>query len=76
MAAGMGSRFGGLKQIAPVDEQGHIIMGFSLYDAWRAGFREIVFIIKPELETTFREQVGDRMEKHFEGALGSVNWSN
>lgn len=65
MAAGMGSRFGGLKQIAPVDEQGHIIMDFSLYDAWRAGFRDLVFIIKPDMEGTFREAIGDRIEKYF-----------
>ena len=65
MAAGMGSRFGGLKQIAPVDEQGHIIMDFSLYDAWRAGFRDLVFIIKPDMEKTFREAIGDRMNKYF-----------
>ena len=55
MAAGMGSRFGGLKQIEPVDEQGHIIMDFSLFDAYRAGFRDLVFIIKPELEQSFPE---------------------
>ena len=65
MAAGMGSRFGGLKQIAPVDEQGHIIMDFSLFDAWRAGFRDLFFIIKPELEDSFREVIGNRMEKYF-----------
>ena len=65
MAAGMGSRFGGLKQIAPVDEQGHIIIDFSLFDAWRAGFRDLVFIIKPEMEEAFREVIGDRMEKYF-----------
>ena len=65
MAAGMGSRFGGLKQMVPVDEQGHIIIDFSLFDAWRAGFRDLVFIIKPELEATFREVIGSRMEKYF-----------
>ena len=41
MAAGMGSRFGGPKQITPVDDQGHIIIDFSLFDAWRAGFRDV-----------------------------------
>ena len=65
MAAGMGSRFGGLKQITPVDEQGHIIMDFSLFDAWRAGFRDLVFIVKPELEESFREVIGNRVEKYF-----------
>ena len=58
MAAGMGSRFGGLKQVAPVDRAGHPILAFSLYDAWRAGFRRVVFVIKRELETEFRERVG------------------
>jgi len=65
MAAGMGSRFGGLKQIAPVDDQGHIIIDFSLLDAYRAGFRDLVFIVKPELEASFREAIGSRMEKYF-----------
>ena len=66
MAAGMGSRFGGLKQIAPVDDQNQIIIDFSLYDAWKAGFRKVVFIIKKEIEADFREVIGDRMEKYFE----------
>lgn len=66
MAAGMGSRFGGLKQIQPVDEQGHIIIDFSLYDAWKAGFRKIVFVIKKEFEQIFREQIGDRMKQWFQ----------
>ena len=65
MAAGMGSRYGGLKQIAPVDDQGHIIIDFSLLDAYRAGFRDLVFIIKPELEASFREVIVNRMEKYF-----------
>ena len=65
MAAGMGSRFGGLKQIEPVDDQGHIIIDFSLFDAWRAGFRDIVFIIKPELDEAFREAISNRMERYF-----------
>ena len=65
MAAGMGSRFGGLKQIEPVDDQGHIIIDFSLFDAWRAGFRDLVFIIKPEMEETFREVIGNRMSQYF-----------
>ncbi|MCQ2419903.1 MAG: nucleotidyltransferase [Clostridia bacterium] len=65
MAAGMGSRFGGLKQIEPIDEQGHIIIDFSLFDAYRAGFRDVVFIIKKEIEQEFRERIGNRMEKWF-----------
>lgn len=63
MAAGMGSRYGGLKQIDPVDEQGHIIMDFSIYDARRAGFDEVIFIIKQENEQLFRDAIGDRISK-------------
>lgn len=63
MAAGMGSRYGGLKQIDPVDAEGHIIMDFSIYDAVRAGFEKVVFIIKKENEADFRSCIGDRMEK-------------
>lgn len=66
MAAGMGSRYGGLKQIDPVDEQGHIIMDFSIFDAKRAGFEKVIFIIKKENEADFREAVGDRMEQVME----------
>ena len=66
MAAGMGSRYGGLKQIDPVDAQGHIIMDFSIYDAKRAGFEKVVFIIKKENEASFREAIGNRIEKVIE----------
>ena len=65
MAAGLGSRFGGLKQMTPVDEEGHFIIDFSLYDAYQAGFRRVAFIIKREIEQTFRETIGARMEKFF-----------
>jgi dTDP-glucose pyrophosphorylase len=68
MAAGMGSRFGGLKQIAPMDEQGHIIMDFSIFDAKRAGFEKVVFIIKEENEADFREAIGNRIENEIEVA--------
>ena len=61
MAAGMGSRYGGLKQIDPVDKQGHIIMDFSIYDAVKAGFQKVVFIIKKENEADFRAAIGDRI---------------
>ena len=64
MAAGMGSRYGGLKQIDPVDEYGNIIIDFSIYDALRAGFEDIVFIIKHEIEDDFKSAIGKRMEKH------------
>lgn len=63
MAAGMGSRYGGLKQIDPVDDEGHIIMDFSIYDAKKAGFEKVVFIIKEENEKDFREAIGKRIEK-------------
>ena len=63
MAAGMGSRYGGLKQIDPVDQDGHIIIDFSLYDAKRAGFDTVVFVIKKENEKDFKEAIGNRMEK-------------
>ena len=68
MAAGMGSRYGGLKQIDPVDKEGHIIMDFSIYDAKRAGFDKVVFIIKKENEADFKEAVGRRIEKLMEVA--------
>ena len=63
MAAGMGSRYGGLKQIDPVDDQGHIIMDFSLYDAVKAGFEKVIFVIKKENEKDFKEVIGDRIAK-------------
>jgi len=66
MAAGMGSRFGGLKQIETIDEAGHIIMDFSIYDAKRAGFEKVVFIIKEEHDQLFREAIGNRVEKFME----------
>lgn len=66
MAAGMGSRYGGLKQIDPVDEQGDIIMDFSIYDAIKAGFEKVVFIIKKENEEDFRQAIGDRISKQIE----------
>ena len=66
MAAGMGSRFGGLKQLVPVDPQGHPIIDFSMYDAYRAGFRRVVFIIKHAIEDQFRETIGRRMERRFD----------
>lgn len=66
MAAGMGSRYGGLKQIDPIDRQGHIIMDFSIYDAIRAGFKKVIFIIKKENEADFKASIGDRMEKQIE----------
>ena len=66
LAAGMGSRFGGLKQITAVDAYGHAIIDFSMYDAYRAGFRKVAFVIKHEIEADFRRYVGERAEKHFD----------
>lgn len=63
MAAGMGSRFGGCKQITPVDDRGHIIIDYSIYDAIRAGFGQVICIIKPEMEADFRAAIGDRIAK-------------
>ena len=66
MAAGLGSRFGGLKQITPVGDRGEILMDFSLYDAWKAGFEKVVFIIKKEKEADFRTLVGPHVEKRMD----------
>lgn len=63
MAAGMGSRFGGLKQIEPVGANGNIIMDYSIIDAKNAGFNKVVFIIKEELLDSFKEVIGDRVAK-------------
>ena len=58
---GRGSRFGGPKQITPVDDAGHVIVDFSIYDALRAGFGGVVFIVKPEMEADFRATIGARV---------------
>ncbi len=70
MAAGMGSRYGGLKQIDKVDKQGHIIIDYSIYDAIKAGFHDITFIIKKEIEKDFREV----MDSHLEGKNVNVKY--
>ena len=66
MAAGMGSRYGGLKQIDPVGKHGEIIMDYSLYDAIQAGFEKVVFIINRKIERDFREVMGKRAEKRMD----------
>ena len=76
MAAGMGSRYGGLKQIDPVDSEGHIIMDFSMYDAKKAGFEKVVFIIKRENEKDFREIVGNRVSGYMEVAYAFQEITN
>lgn len=69
MAAGMGSRYGGLKQIDPVGANGEIIIDFSLFDAKNAGFKKVIFLIKKSIEQDFKEIIGDRiseiMEVHY-----------
>lgn len=66
MAAGMGSRYGGLKQMDPVGPSNEVILDYSIFDARRAGFRRVVFLIKHEMEDVFREKVGRRIERHME----------
>ena len=66
MAAGMGSRFGGCKQISPVGPNGEILLDFSVYDAIAAGFTKVVFIIREENEADFRAVIGDRLSKKIE----------
>ena len=64
LAAGMGSRYGGLKQIEPVGPSGEAILDYSVYDALRAGFGKLVFVIRKDIEQAFKEFVGARFEKH------------
>lgn len=64
MAAGMGSRFGGLKQIEPIDERDQVILDYSIYDAMRAGFSKVVCIIKKEMEADFEARIGKRIRPH------------
>ncbi len=63
MAAGMGSRYGGLKQIDPVGAHGQLIIDYSIFDARRAGFETVVFIIKHEIEDAFKQAIGNRLSK-------------
>lgn len=76
MAAGMGSRYGGLKQIDPIDREGHIIIDFSIYDARRAGFEKVVFIIKKDNEEEFKEVIGNRISKFMDVAYAFQELSN
>lgn len=66
MAAGMGSRYGGLKQMDPVGDNGELIIDYSLYDAYQAGFRRAIFILKKENEALFRSMIGDKIARHME----------
>ena len=63
MAAGMGSRYGGPKQIDPVGNHGQLIIDYSIYDARRAGFETVIFVIKHEMEEAFKAAIGDRLSK-------------
>lgn len=66
MAAGMGSRFGGLKQIEPVNDNQEFLLDYSVYDAKKAGFNKVVFVIKKDIEKIFKETVGKRIEKYID----------
>ena len=68
MAAGMGSRFGGLKQITPVDEENNFLIDYSIFDAKRNGFNKVVFVIKEELLKDFEETIGKRLQNKIEVA--------
>ena len=68
MAAGIGSRYGGLKQIDPVGPNGEIVVDYSVYDALRAGFDKVVFVIRREIEAAFRERIGRTVESRVETA--------
>ncbi len=76
MAAGMGSRFGGLKQIEPVGPNGEFIIDYSLFDAKRAGFSKVVFVIKKELESVFKETIGKRIKNNLEVAYAYQELDN
>ena len=62
MAAGIGSRYGGLKQIDPVGPSGEIVLDYSVYDAIQAGFGKVVFIIRPDIEEAFKEVIGTKLD--------------
>ena len=66
MAAGMGSRYGGCKQLDPVGNHGQLIIDYSIFDARRAGFETVIFVIKPEIEADFKAAIGDRIAKVME----------
>ncbi len=66
LAAGMGSRFGGVKQMEPIDQNGNFIIDYSVFDAKRAGFDKVVFIIKEAIAEDFKSTIGARVEKHIQ----------
>ncbi len=73
LAAGMGSRYGGLKQIDPVDEMGHVLIDYSLYDAKRAGFKNVIFVTKEADRKDFEESLANRMKKYFNVQIALQN---
>ena len=72
MAAGMGSRYGGLKQIDSVGPNGEVIIDYSIYDAKKAGFSKVVFIIREELEAVFRDKICKKIENIIEYYISSL----
>lgn len=76
LAAGMGSRYGGLKQMDSMDEYGNAILDYSVFDAKRAGFDKVVFLIKKEIEEVFKEHIGSRMEAHINVAYAYQELDN
>ena len=75
LAAGMGSRFGGLKQIEPFGPNGEFIIDYSVYDAIKAGFNKVVFIIKKENYELFKETIGKRIEKYIKVEYPNYDFS-
>jgi dTDP-glucose pyrophosphorylase len=68
MAAGIGSRYGGLKQMDPIGPSGEIVLDYAVYDALKAGFEKVIFVISRRIEETFRERIGKTIEKHTDTA--------
>lgn len=68
LAAGMGSRYGGLKQVDPVGPDGETVLDYAVYDAWRSGFRRVVFVIRRDFEALFRERIGARCARRLDVA--------
>src|SRR5215471_15469217 len=66
LAAGMGSRYGGLKQVDPIGPGGEVVLDFSVFDAIRAGFGKVIFVIRKEMEEGFKRTVGARFENRIE----------
>lgn len=76
MAAGMGSRFGGIKQIEPITPDGRVILDFSVYDAIKAGFDNVVFIIRRDIEEDFKKAIGDRLAEKIDVSYVYQDCSN